>query len=49
MQVARYWRMKTQTYRLQGTRLADGSVSIQDRPTAEHKTETTETRVAVKA
>lgn len=49
MQVARYWRMKTQTYRLQGTRLSDGTVAIQERPTQEIKTESPETRVAVKA
>lgn len=49
MQVARYWRMKTQTYRLQGTRLADGTYSVQERPTQDNKTETTEARVPVKA
>ena len=51
MQVARYWRMKTQTYRLQGTRQADGTVSIQERPVYETKSEsdTTEARVVVKA
>jgi hypothetical protein len=49
MQVARYWRMKKHTYRLEGTRLSDGSVSVQDRPTQDIKTEHTEPRVAVKA
>ena len=49
MQVARYWRMKTQTYRLQGTRLPDGSMSIQDRPVNEAKPVQPETPVAVKA
>lgn len=49
MQVARYWRMKTQTYRLQGIRLPDGTMSIQDRPVNDVKPVPTETPVAVKA
>lgn len=49
MQVARYWRMKTQTYRLQGTRQPDGSVTLQDRPTHEARPVAEDVRVAVKA
>ncbi len=49
MQVARYWRMKSQTYRLQGTRQPDGTVSIQERPVMETKSDAIDTRVAAKA
>lgn len=33
MQVARYWRMKKQNYRLEGVRYMNGAVSLQSRPT----------------
>ncbi len=32
MQVARYWRMKKQNYRLEGVRYTNGAVSLQSRP-----------------
>lgn len=35
MQVARYWRMKKQNYRLEGVRYTSGAVSLQARPTEE--------------
>jgi hypothetical protein len=35
MQVARYWRMKKQNYRLEGVRYTSGAVSLQSRPTDE--------------
>jgi hypothetical protein len=35
MQVARYWRMKKQNYRLEGVRYTSGAVSLQPRPTEE--------------
>jgi hypothetical protein len=35
MQVARYWRMKKQNYRLEGVRYTNGAVSLQPRPAEE--------------
>jgi hypothetical protein len=45
MRVARYWRMKKQTYRLEGNVDNNGQKSIQERPEmpnieAEHQTDT---------
>lgn len=31
MQITRHWRLNAQRYRLEGVRLEDGSVSLQDR------------------
>jgi hypothetical protein len=33
MQVARYWRMKAQNYRLEGNRDTAGNITLQARPT----------------
>lgn len=32
MQISRHWRLNAQRYRLQGTKLEDGSYSLQQRP-----------------
>jgi hypothetical protein len=44
MQVPRFWRMKTQRYRLTGVRYDNGDVQVVNRPTVvdEHDTESTE-------
>ncbi|MCU0511282.1 MAG: hypothetical protein MUE40_01800 [Anaerolineae bacterium] len=50
MQVARYWRMKKQNYRLEGFRHTSGQVSLQPRPTEDtaQNRETTDEVAAVK-
>jgi hypothetical protein len=44
MQVPRFWRMKTQRYRLTGVRYDNGDVQVVNRPTVvdEHAGESTE-------
>lgn len=32
MQISRHWRLNAKRYRLEGTRYANGTVSLQDRP-----------------
>jgi hypothetical protein len=41
MQVPRFWRMKTQRYRLTGVRYDNGDVQLIDRPNMTVETETT--------
>jgi hypothetical protein len=35
MQISRHWRLNAQRYRLEGVRLEDGSVSLQNRATTQ--------------
>jgi hypothetical protein len=44
MQVARYWRMKKQNYRLEGVRYPNGAVSLQTRPTQPENRDERETQ-----
>jgi hypothetical protein len=36
MQISRHWRLKSQRYRLEGVRYANGEVSLQARPMPLH-------------
>lgn len=35
MQISRHWRLNAQRYRLEGVRLEDGSISLQNRVTSQ--------------
>jgi hypothetical protein len=49
MQISRHWRLNAQRYRLEGVRLEDGSVSLQNRVVPqEDQPETTETQNTLK-
>jgi hypothetical protein len=54
MQISRHWRIKSQRYRLEGVRLENGDLSLQNRPFSsqeharkENKTTQTSTQTAV--
>lgn len=36
MQISRHWRLNPQRYRLVGVRYENGTVSLQERPVAQH-------------
>lgn len=46
MQVPRFWRMKTQRYRLTGVRYSDGKAQIVNRPTMTIKLDTDAEKLA---